>query len=52
MEVAEPEKGGKVRESFKFVSEEVKRDVWKDGRDERSEPTCTLSARNISYTVR
>ncbi|KAG7228535.1 hypothetical protein INR49_007709 [Caranx melampygus] len=51
MEVAESEKESKVRESFKVVSEEVKRDVWKDSREERSEPSCSLSVQSISYTV-
>lgn len=39
-----------TKESFKFVSEE-KRDVWKDAKEERLEPTCSLSVNKISYTV-
>ncbi|XP_029306159.1 ATP-binding cassette sub-family G member 5 [Cottoperca gobio] len=49
MQTVEPENGTKVRESFKIVSE-VKRDVWRDGEEERSDPSC-LSVSNISYTV-
>ncbi|KAM6997140.1 ATP-binding cassette sub-family G member 5 [Tautogolabrus adspersus] len=49
MQRAEPN-GTKDRESFKFVPEE-KRDVWKDVREERSEPSCSLSVNKISYTV-
>ncbi|KAG8000239.1 ATP-binding cassette sub-family G member 5 [Nibea albiflora] len=52
MQTVEPEDGSRVRESFKFVSEE-KRDVWReDGGQERSEPSCCLSVSKISYTVR
>ncbi|XP_073337440.1 ATP-binding cassette sub-family G member 5 [Pagrus major] len=46
--------GREVRETFKFVSSEkreVKRDVWRDGGDERSEPSCCLSVSKLSYTV-
>uniref|UniRef100_A0A8C6KF27 ATP-binding cassette sub-family G member 5 n=1 Tax=Nothobranchius furzeri TaxID=105023 RepID=A0A8C6KF27_NOTFU len=39
-----------MQESFKFVSEE-KRDVWKEGGKDRSESSCCLSVKNISYTV-
>ncbi|KAA8583591.1 hypothetical protein FQN60_014799 [Etheostoma spectabile] len=46
----EPENGTNVRESFKFVLEE-KRDVWKDNREEQSEPSCCLSVSKITYTV-
>ncbi|KAF0027107.1 hypothetical protein F2P81_019848 [Scophthalmus maximus] len=47
MQVVEPQNR---RESFKFVSE-AKRNVWKDGREERAEPSCCLSVSEISYTV-
>ncbi|XP_020505898.2 ATP-binding cassette sub-family G member 5 [Labrus bergylta] len=49
MQTAEPN-GTKERESFKFVPEE-KRDVSKDVREERSEPSCSLSVSKVSYTV-
>lgn len=48
MQVVEPQNR---RESFKFVSE-AKRNVWKDGTEERAEPSCCLSVSEISYTVR
>lgn len=47
----EESQNGKVKESFRFVAE-VKKDVWRDSREEQSEPTCSLSVRKISYTVR
>ncbi|XP_035462776.2 ATP-binding cassette sub-family G member 5 [Scophthalmus maximus] len=47
MQVVEPQNR---RESFKFVSE-AKRNVWKDGTEERAEPSCCLSVSEISYTV-
>lgn len=50
MQVVEQENGTKVKESYKFVPE-VKRDVYKDGVEERSEPNCCLSVSKISYTV-
>ncbi|XP_068597293.1 ATP-binding cassette sub-family G member 5 [Brachionichthys hirsutus] len=40
----------KATESFKFVSE-VRRDVWRDGGEERTEPSSCLSVSKISYTV-
>lgn len=49
MEAEEATNGTKVRESS-FVSE-VKRDVWRNSEGERSEPSCCLSVRKISYTV-
>ncbi|XP_074532008.1 ATP-binding cassette sub-family G member 5 [Halichoeres trimaculatus] len=49
MRTVEPN-GTKVTESFRFVSEE-KRDVWRDGGEGRSEPSCSLSVNNICYTV-
>uniref|UniRef100_A0A8C4IB47 ATP-binding cassette sub-family G member 5 n=1 Tax=Dicentrarchus labrax TaxID=13489 RepID=A0A8C4IB47_DICLA len=54
MQAEEPENGTKVKESFNFLSElnrENKRDVWRDGGEERSEPYCCLSVSKISYTV-
>lgn len=51
VQAVEPENGTKSRESYKFVSE-VKRDVGRDGGEERSEPSCCLSVSKISYTVR
>ncbi|KAM4591647.1 ATP-binding cassette sub-family G member 5 [Odontesthes bonariensis] len=50
MQAVEPENGTKVRESFKYVSEE-KRDVSKEAREQRSEPSCSLSVSRIAYTV-
>lgn len=47
----EPEKGTKVNESFKFVSEE-KRDMWRDDGGAQTVPSCCLSVSRISYTVR
>uniref|UniRef100_A0A3Q2PX82 ATP-binding cassette, sub-family G (WHITE), member 5 n=1 Tax=Fundulus heteroclitus TaxID=8078 RepID=A0A3Q2PX82_FUNHE len=35
---------------MEFVSE-AKRDAWREGGEGRSEPSCCLSVRNISYTV-
>lgn len=55
MQPEEQENGAKARETFKFVAEEkreVKRDVWRDGGEERSEPSCCLSVSKLSYTVR
>lgn len=51
MQAVEPENGTNFRETFKFVSD-VKRDLRKDGGEERSEPSCCLSVSKISYTVR
>lgn len=51
LEAVEPQTGAAAAESFKFVSE-AKRDVWREGGEGRSEPSCCLSVRNISYTVR
>lgn len=50
MQAEELENGIKMQESFKVVPEE-KRDVWRDGGEERSAHSCSLSVRNISYTV-
>ncbi|XP_034464763.1 ATP-binding cassette sub-family G member 5 [Hippoglossus hippoglossus] len=50
VQAEELENRSNVKESFQFVSEE-KRNVWKDDREERSEPSCSLSVSNISYTV-
>uniref|UniRef100_A0A3Q0RQX4 ATP-binding cassette sub-family G member 5 n=1 Tax=Amphilophus citrinellus TaxID=61819 RepID=A0A3Q0RQX4_AMPCI len=49
MQVEEPQ-NGKVKESFRFVSE-VKKDVWRNSGEEQSEPSCCLSVKKISYTV-
>ena len=51
MQAVEPENGTNFRETFKFVSD-VKRDLRKDGGEERSEPSCSVSVSKISYTVR
>ncbi|XP_014897689.1 ATP-binding cassette sub-family G member 5 isoform X1 [Poecilia latipinna] len=51
LEAAEPRNETEAEGSFKFVSE-AKRDVWREGGGEgRSEPSCCLGVRNISYTV-
>ncbi|KAM4729551.1 ATP-binding cassette sub-family G member 5 [Anableps anableps] len=50
LEAAEPQNGTKAPGSFEFVSE-AKRDVWRESGEGRSEPSCCLSVRNISYTV-
>uniref|UniRef100_A0AAQ5ZFR3 ATP-binding cassette sub-family G member 5 n=2 Tax=Amphiprion TaxID=80969 RepID=A0AAQ5ZFR3_AMPOC len=50
MQAVEQENGTKLKESYRNVSE-VKRDVYKDEAEERSEPSCCLSVSKISYTV-
>ncbi|MEQ2314291.1 ATP-binding cassette sub- G member 5 [Ameca splendens] len=50
LEAGEPHNGTKAAGLFKFVSE-AKSDVCREGGEERSEPSCCLSVRNISYTV-
>ncbi|XP_047206638.1 ATP-binding cassette sub-family G member 5 [Girardinichthys multiradiatus] len=50
LEAGEPQNGTKAAGLFKFVSE-AKSDVCREGGEERSEPSCCLSVRNISYTV-
>ncbi|KAG7518711.1 ATP-binding cassette sub-family G member 5 [Solea senegalensis] len=50
MQALEPEDRTRAHESLKYMSD-VKRDVWRDSKEERSEPPCCLSGSNISYTV-
>ncbi|XP_035982137.1 ATP-binding cassette sub-family G member 5 [Fundulus heteroclitus] len=50
LEAGEPQDGSRAAGSFKFVPE-AKRDAWREGGEGRSEPSCCLSVRNISYTV-
>ncbi|XP_074415877.1 ATP-binding cassette sub-family G member 5 [Austrofundulus limnaeus] len=51
MQAVEPDSRTRGAESFRFVAEE-KRDVWRrKGGGERSESSCCLSVKKISYTV-
>ncbi|KAM9365538.1 ATP-binding cassette sub-family G member 5 [Pholidichthys leucotaenia] len=50
MQEPELENMTRVQESFRFVSE-VKKDVWRNVREEQSEPSCCLSVSKISYAV-
>uniref|UniRef100_A0A665WUS1 ABC transporter domain-containing protein n=2 Tax=Echeneis naucrates TaxID=173247 RepID=A0A665WUS1_ECHNA len=50
MQAAEPANEAKVKECFQFAPE-MTRDARKDGGEEQSEPSCTLSVKQISYTV-
>lgn len=50
MQAVEQENGTKFMESYRNVPE-VKRDVYNNGTEERSEPSCSLSVSKISYTV-
>ncbi|XP_038156078.1 ATP-binding cassette sub-family G member 5 [Cyprinodon tularosa] len=50
LEAEEPQSRSKIAGSLKFVSE-AQGDVWREGGEGRSEPSCSLSVRNLSYTV-
>ncbi|CAG6016626.1 unnamed protein product [Menidia menidia] len=50
MQPVDSENGAKARESFKFLSEQ-RSDVSKEAMEQSLEPSCSLSVKEICYTV-